>query len=102
LQYGFKAKAKQSPPPRLDKPFLSLRVFPSPAAGAKASIKDLVPSDFEIKPADVWVRVGELAFSEKCPQTEAVNKIEIVRYESSMLAYGCDVMLHPAKEVFQL
>jgi acetoacetate decarboxylase len=102
LQYNFEAKAKQSPPPRLDKPFLSLRVIPSPVAGAKASIKDLVPSDFEIKPAEVWEGVGELTFPEKCPRTEAVNKIEILRYESSTLAYGCDVILHPAKEVFPL
>jgi hypothetical protein len=81
---------------------LSLRVIPSPVAGAKASVKDLVPSDFEIKPAEVWEGVGELTFPEKCPRTEAVNKIEILRYETSTLAYGCDVILHPAKEVFPL
>ncbi|KOC13639.1 putative decarboxylase DEC1 [Aspergillus flavus AF70] len=81
---------------------LNLRVIPSPVAGAPASLKELVPSNFEIRPVEVWEGVGKLTFPENCPQAEAINKIEIVRYESATLGYGSACILHPSEEVFQL
>ncbi|QRD87243.1 putative decarboxylase DEC1 [Aspergillus flavus] len=102
VEFSFEGKAKQSPTSNLDRPFLNLRVIPSPVTGAPASLKELVPSNFEIRPVEVWEGVGKLTFPENCPQAEAINKIEIVRYESATLGYGSACILHPSEEVFQL
>ncbi|KAJ0163329.1 Decarboxylase DEC1 [Colletotrichum tanaceti] len=102
VEFEFEAKASQTPAQRLDMAFLNLRVIPSPVAGAPASLKDLVPTNFEIKPAEVWEGLGKLGFPEQCPRVEPVNKIEILRYESSTLAYGSVCVLQPSEEVFTL
>lgn len=96
VEFGFEAKARQTPLPRLDRPFLNLRVIPSPVSGAPASVKDLVPLTFEIQPEEVWEGTGRLTFPENSPHTD------ILRYESSTLAYGSVCTLGTAKEVFQL
>ncbi|RAQ99450.1 decarboxylase DEC1 [Stemphylium lycopersici] len=79
--FSFKPTIKKSLPSRLDKAFLNLRVFPSPVAGAPASLKELVPCVFDIKPQEVWEGAGELILPENYPQKEAVNRIEILRKE---------------------
>ncbi|KAE8347316.1 hypothetical protein BDV24DRAFT_146839 [Aspergillus arachidicola] len=102
VEFSFEGKAKQSPIPKLDRPFLNFRVISSPVTGAPASLKELVPTNFEIRPVEVWEAVGKLTFPENCPQAEAINKIEIVRYESATLGYSSAYILHPLEEVFQL
>ncbi|KAH6620579.1 putative decarboxylase DEC1 [Boeremia exigua] len=101
-EFRFQGTAQQSPPRALDKPFLNLRVIPSPVAGAPASVKELVPCAFEIRPAEVWDGVGELVFPDGCPQAESLNRVEVLRYEGSTLAYGARCVLRAAEEVFQL
>ncbi|POS68656.1 acetoacetate decarboxylase [Diaporthe helianthi] len=102
VEFVFEAKAKQVPVPRLDRPFLNLRVIPSPILGAPASVKEFVPLIFEIKPEEVWEGTGKLTFPEDAPFVESVNKIEVLRYESSTLAYGSTCILGGAERVFPL
>jgi hypothetical protein len=102
VDFTFEAKAKLDPPPKLDKRFLNLRVIPSPVKGAPASVKDLVPVNSDIRPVEVWEGVGELVFPEEVAGNEAVNRIEIVRYEGAILGFGAACLLHPSKEVFPL
>ncbi|KAL1798005.1 hypothetical protein ACET3X_004611 [Alternaria dauci] len=102
VNFSFDAKTKQSKPAKLDKPFLNLRVIPSPVAGAEPSVKDLVPVDFELRPKEAWDGVGRLSFPENAPQTEPVNKMDVLRYEGASLAFGTAAVLHPSKEVFTL
>lgn len=102
VEFGFEAKAKQIPVARLDRNFLTLRVFPSPIAGAPASVKELVPIGFEIAPQEAWEGAGKLTIPENSLLTEAVTKIKILRYESSTLAYGSVATLLTAERVFKL
>jgi acetoacetate decarboxylase len=102
VEFSFEAKAKLSPTLRLDRPFLNLRVIPSAILDAPASVKELVPVTFEIRPEEVWEGVGKLTLPENSPLAEAVTKIEILRYESSTLAYGSTCTLPRVERVFEL
>ncbi|KAJ4308045.1 hypothetical protein N0V84_012334 [Fusarium piperis] len=53
-EFEFAANAQRTPTPILDMSALSLRVIPSPLANAPPSIKELVPTTFEIRPTEVW------------------------------------------------
>ncbi|KAH8751268.1 acetoacetate decarboxylase [Diaporthe sp. PMI_573] len=87
---------------KLVEPFLNLRVIPSAILDAPASVKELVPVTFEIRPEEVWEGVGKLTLPENSPLAEAVTKIEILRYESSTLAYGSTCTLPRVERVFEL
>jgi acetoacetate decarboxylase len=86
---------------RESKRVLGLRVIPSPVKGAKASVKELVPSKMVISGGETWVGKGSISFP---AQTEShpMHRLGVLRYEGAMYVRGASAVIYPADKTWAL
>jgi acetoacetate decarboxylase len=86
---------------RESKRVLGLRVIPSPVAGAKASVKELVPSQMVMKGGETWVGRGTISFPTHM-ESHPMHRLEVLRYEACVYVRGASATIFPADVTYPL
>ena len=92
---------KENAPPRESMRVLGLRVIPSPVAGAKASVKELVPSQMVMRGGETWVGKGSISFPTHM-ESHPMHKLKVVKYEACVYIRGASATIFPADVTYSL
>ncbi|KAF1843082.1 acetoacetate decarboxylase [Cucurbitaria berberidis CBS 394.84] len=99
--FGFAPLKKLSEMPKPDTPKqgLNLRIIPSPIAGAPASLKELIPSNFEVTGGSVWLGRGSISFPNTM-EHHPLYRVRVLRYENSVYIHKASGILHAPTAIF--